>query len=105
VQRVKIKIEILPTLFFSSRLTTSALAARIVLEHVVTPQGRPAKMKHTETTDARFLKHSAAAKLHDVHPRTIDRWAAQGIIPAPRRVNGLKYYDVAALAAAGVKRG
>jgi hypothetical protein len=62
-------------------------------------------MKHTETTEVQFLKHSQAAKFHDVHPRTIDRWAELGIIPKPRVVNGLKYYDLAALAAAGVRRG
>ena len=63
-------------------------------------------MTHTEiTAEVQFLKHSAAAKLHDVHPRTSDRWAEREIIPKPRIVNGLKYYDVAALAAAGTRRG
>jgi DNA-binding transcriptional MerR regulator len=63
-------------------------------------------MKHTEIlAEAKFIKHSQAAKFHDVHPRTIDRWAAQGLIPKPVTVNGLKYYDVEALAAAGTRRG
>jgi DNA-binding transcriptional MerR regulator len=63
-------------------------------------------MKHTEIlAEAKFIKPSQAAKFHDVHPRTLDRWAERGILPKPVVVNGLKYYDVEALVAAGTRRG
>jgi hypothetical protein len=93
-------------LFFFHRISLALTLAPILSSrHVVTLQG-DLQMKHTEvTTEAQFLKHSQAAKFHDVHPRTLDRWAERGIIPKPRVINGLKYYDVAALAAAAGRRG
>ena len=57
------------------------------------------------SAEAKFAKHSVAARIHGVHPRTLDRWVEAGLIPKPRVINRLKYYDVEALAAAGVKRG
>jgi hypothetical protein len=57
------------------------------------------------SADAKFVKHSVAARFHGVHIKTIDRWVEAGLIPKPRIIRRQKYYDVAALAAAGAKRG
>jgi hypothetical protein len=36
---------------------------------------------------------SALAAQHGVSTRTLDRWAADGIIPPPEYINGRKYGD------------
>jgi predicted site-specific integrase-resolvase len=54
---------------------------------------------------SKYVKHAVAARFHGVHTITIDRWVRAGILPKPVVINGLKYHNVEALAAAGVKRG
>ena len=57
-----------------------------------------------EISGRKFAKHIVAARINGVHIRTLDRWTEAGIIPKPVVINGHKYHDVEALAAAGMKR-
>jgi integrase len=58
------------------------------------------KMSAPEVT-GRKVAHSKAAALRDVSGRTLDRWAAAGIIPKPTKINRRKYHDLEAVLAAG----
>ena len=64
-------------------------------------------MKHfgEVPAEAKFVKNSVAARVHGVCTKTLDRWSEVGIIPKPRVINGMKYHDLNALAAAGTRRG
>lgn len=55
--------------------------------------------------EQQFVRHTMAARIHRVHPRTIDRWVDAGILPEPRVINRFKYHSLNALAAAGTRRG
>jgi hypothetical protein len=57
------------------------------------------------SVEQKFAKHSLAAQMHGVCPKTLDRWAELGLIPEPIRINKLKYHDLKALAAVGRRRG
>lgn len=48
-----------------------------------------------------FVSHSQAARMRGVSGRTLDRWAAAGIIPAPTKINERKYHEVDKLLAVG----
>jgi DNA-binding transcriptional MerR regulator len=41
----------------------------------------------------RLESHRACAERQGVSPRTIDRWVKLGILPAPIRIRGRKYFD------------
>jgi predicted DNA-binding transcriptional regulator AlpA len=47
-----------------------------------------------------FITHSQAALIRGVSTKTLDRWAAAGLIPQPFRMAGRKYHNYKALMAA-----
>lgn len=55
-----------------------------------------------EITGRKFISHSAAALLRGVSGRTLDRWAAAGIIPRPVKINDRKYHDIEKLLSTGI---
>jgi len=48
----------------------------------------------TLPTSRRRAPWRRIADLHGVTPRTMDRWVAAGIYPAPEYINGRKYGDL-----------
>jgi hypothetical protein len=46
----------------------------------------------TPTAAAQLEPHSKKAARHGVCTRTLDRWVKNGILPAPVRINGRKYW-------------
>jgi predicted site-specific integrase-resolvase len=46
-------------------------------------------------TGRRLVRHSVAAAIRGVSSKTLDRWAAAGLIPAPRVINKRKYHFLA----------
>jgi predicted DNA-binding transcriptional regulator AlpA len=43
-------------------------------------------------TPSQLVRHKQFADRLGVHTRTVDRWAAMGILPQPVRIRGHKYW-------------
>jgi excisionase family DNA binding protein len=41
-----------------------------------------------------YVSEKRAAEFFDVHERTVRRWAAEGVIPAPKKIGGARRYLV-----------
>ncbi len=54
-------------------------------------------MSYSDVSSRKFVTHSEAARIRGVIGRTIDRWARQGIIPPPVKINDRKYHDIEGL--------
>jgi DNA-binding transcriptional MerR regulator len=52
-----------------------------------------------EPTNKKLLPTRALCERYHVVSRTIDRWEAAGVIPAPVRINGRRYWSEAELEA------
>jgi len=51
-------------------------------------------MTRSEVTSRRFVSHAVAARMRGVSTKTLDRWAAAGIIDKPETINGRKYHEI-----------
>jgi len=81
----------------TSRLASSTMP--ISTEVAVCPEGWVRKQSQDEPPEAKYLTPSEAARLLHVSPKTIDRWADQGLIPCVVTLGGHRRFAPDAIAA------